>query len=474
MPGGSRWSVERVGMRGLLHPLQALAARRLTGLPEREQEALRRAVEAEERRRSLLHRRHSRARTAPHPIALTPFVLPRRLVRKLHELARTVHRFQSRTPDFYLENALNFRDLCPLDGAEVAWLSRFHRMSRVEDLMIRLDVGLSPDGKPALYETNSTALAGLFNHTTGVRILRETVFPRLFARGEERGLDDPPDLLALTFDWVTERAPRAGRRPGVAFIEPAGPMDGYSELPQIACYFRSRGVRAACGKAEGLELAGGKVILGGRPVDLVYRDVAFQDLGEPPGSGRKLAGLMALLDRHSVIPGFAGEFDHKAILECLTSDAYRRFFTARERGLLAECVPWTRLLGERRTEGPDGRRIDLPRFARLEKHRLVLKPSRGSGGEDLFLGQETPAAEWEALVDRALKEAGRWVIQEHVPAARRLMVYLQDGEIRSADCYFSLGLFYVWDRLGLHCRISRFQVVNVGRGGALACVFVAG
>jgi len=460
---------------GFAHPVEALVRARLEKLPEEARGALRRAVEASERRAFLLHRTRAGARAVPHPIALTPFVVPGGLLPRLARLARSVHRFQAKAPALYREDALDFRRLCPLDPTTEAWLLRYPTPAGDRDLMIRLDVGLTPDGRVALYETNSTALAGLFNHSIGVRILRGTVFPRLLAPEEFRGLQDPPDLLAFAFDWVAEAARGLGLRPrrrlGVAFVEPSGAGDGYSELPAIARYFRARGVRAACGDPAQLRLTARGVVLQGTSADLVYRDLPFEDLGDPPTSGRRLAGFRALLERGAVIPGFSAEFDHKGILECLTSPAYRRFFSARERHRLEASVPWTRVLWERRTEGPAGERIDLVGYARRARERLLIKPNRGSGGEGVLLGREASA--WDRRLEQALREPGRWVIQSHVEAARRPTLYLQDGAIRFAPCYASLGLFYVRNRLGLHCRVSRLPVVNVGRGGALACVFVA-
>jgi hypothetical protein len=459
-------------MRGI----EGLAWQRLLDLPEGQREGLRHAVETAERQRWLLHRVRVGARPVPHPIALTPFVIPKRLIPTLSRLAGSVHRFQAKAPELYRTGTSNFREICPLDETTRAWLLRYSRPEGDQGLLIRLDVGLTSEGRPVLYETNSTALAGLFNHATGVAILRRTVFPRLFAPSELRGLQEPPDLLAFVFRWVTEAARRlglkSGRRFGVAFVEPSGPAVGYSEIPQIARYFEASGVRASCGDPRQLRLTARGVVLKGTPVNLVYRDVAFEDLGDPANSGRRLAGFVELLKRQAVVPGFSGEFDHKGILECLTSEAYRRLFSAREVAALKEGVPWTRVLWARKTEGPAGESIDLPSYARREKDRLLIKPNRGSGGEGILLGREATASRWQAMIERAIRERGRWVVQERVPAARRPMAYLQNGELHFAHCSVSLGLFYVRDHLGLHCRISSFDIVNVGRGGALACVFL--
>ncbi|MBI1893018.1 MAG: hypothetical protein HYS14_02745 [Candidatus Rokubacteria bacterium] len=459
--------------------LAALGCERILALAPREQRALRDAVEAEARRRRFFHRRTGGARPTPHPIALTPFVIPKRLTPVLHRLAHAVHRFQARAPELYLRRVEDFRDLCPLDEVTEAWLFRYgHPLQEVGDLLIRLDVGLTSGGahlQPVLYETNSTALAGLFNHSVGVQILRGLVFPRLFSQRELRGLQDPPDLLRLVFQWVGRSAGRARLCPRgqfrVAFVEPAGPEEGYSEIPQIVAYFRAAGIPATCGAPGRLRLREGEVVLGGRPVSLVYRDLPFGDLG-PPGSGRGLAGFAELLTRGAVIPGFSGEFDQKGILECLTSEAYRGFFSARDRRLLARCVPWTRVLRERKTASPSGATADLFRYARREQDRLLIKPNQGSGGEGILLGAETSASRWERRLERAAREPGRWVVQERVRSAPTPMAYLQNGQIQVAPCYASLGLFYARDRLGLHCRVSRAPVVNVAKGGALACVFL--
>jgi hypothetical protein len=56
--------------------------------------------------------------------------------------------------------------------------------------MIRPDVGLGSDprARPVLFETNATALAGLYNHTAGVAILRR----RSSRRCSARRADDSP------------------------------------------------------------------------------------------------------------------------------------------------------------------------------------------------------------------------------------------------------------------------------------------
>lgn len=460
-------------------PFEELAAARLARLDRRARRALYRAVQAAEAAVALFHRHRPGARPVPHPIALTPFVVSRRLLPDLERLADCVHRFQACTPELYRAGVGDFRALCPVPERTERWLLRGGRPAEAWALMIRPDVGLDAGegrapARPILFETNATGLAGLYNHAAGAAILKREVFPRLFTPVERRRLGDPPDLLALTFRWVVRAARRLGRRRlrGVAFIEEAAPLAGYSELPRLVLAFEARGVRAAHGTPAELRRTRTGVFMRDLPVDLVYRDFAFEDLAPPPERGRRVDAVAALAAEGAVLPGLAGEFSHKGLLEALLRPESRRLFSPAEQRLLRAAVPWTRVLTTRFTDRPDGRRVDLPEYVRRHRARLLIKPNVGSSGEGILLGRETPASRWERRLARALREPGAWVVQERRPGTRRTMVYLRDGAAHTGLCHFSLGLFYAPGDLGLHCRVSRAPIVNVARGGALACAFL--
>lgn len=458
-------------------PFEALVTERIARLDPRERRALFRGVERAEAAVDLFHRHRAGGRPVPHPIALTPFVVSRRLLPILARLADCVHRLQTLAPMLYRHGLGSFRARCPLPEATAGWLGTDGEPPAPWALMIRPDVGLGvgPRARPVLFETNATALAGLYNHTAGVAILGDVVFPRVLTPAERRRLGPPPDLLALTVRWVLGAARRLRRpRPlGVAFLEEAAEVAGYSEIPRLMQAFAARGIRAAHGTPEELRLVRGEVYLRDVRVDLAYRDLAYEDLGPPSGvRARRLAAFLALRARGAVLPGAAGEFGQKGLLECLTAPEYARLFSPAERRLLAACVPWTRVLTARATEAPDARRVDLPEYVRRHAARLLIKPNVGSSGEGILLGREAPAARWEARLARALREPGAWVVQERRPAAPRPMVYLRNGRGHAGPCHSSLGLFYAPGDLGLHCRVSRAPIVNVARGGALACAFL--
>ena len=456
--------------------LDWLATARITRFAPVRQRELFRAVEAAETAAALFHRHRAGLPARPHPIALTPFLVRRLALPGLVRLADLVHRLQAHAPRLWTEDVGGFRWLCPVSETAAAWIARDHARGPAPwQLMIRPDVGLeSRTGmlEPVLYETNATALAGLYNHAAGVRILRAEVFPRVFTAREARALDDPPDLLAFVVRWVQRAARRLGRRrlDGVAFVEDTAPVDGYSEVPRLVAAFRAAGIRAEHGTIRELQRGRSGVRLRDMPVDIVYRDLGLEDIGRP--TTRKLDGFLERFDAGASVPGVAAEFAQKGLLVCLARPELAPLFTPAERRFLRRVVPWTRVLGPRASEDERGRPIDLPEFARRARERLLIKPNVGSSGSGVLLGREAGAARWEARINRAVREPGRWVVQARRPGTRRRMVYLRAGRAYAGPCYFSLGLFYAPGDLGLHCRVSWEPVVNVARQGAVACAFL--
>jgi hypothetical protein len=462
-----------------MRALDRLATARLTRLSSAQRHALFRAVEAAETAAALFHRHRADLPARPHPIALTPFLVTRRALPGLARLADLVHRAQAHAPRLWMDDVGGFRELCPVSDATAAWIALDPaREPAPWQLMIRPDVGLesrSPGTlEPVLYETNSTALAGLYNHAAGVRILRAEVFPRIFSAAETRALGDPPDLLALVVRWVQAAGRRLGRRrlDGVAFVEDNAPVDGYSEIPRLVAAFRAAGIRAERGTVRELRRGRHGVRLREMPVDVVYRDLSFEDAGRP--TSPKLEGFCARFAAGAVVPGVSGEFGHKGLLEVLGRPEFGALFTPAERRVLRRAVPWTRVLGARRSDDERGRRIDLPEFARRKRERLLIKPNVGSSGGGMLLGREAGPARWDARINRAVREPGRWVVQARRSGTRRSMLYLRAGRAYVGPCYFSLGLFYAPGDLGLHVRVSREPVVNVARQGAVACAFLVG
>ena len=120
-----------------------------------------------------------------------------------------------------------------------------------------------------------------------------------------------------------------------------------------------------------------------------------------------------------VVSTLGGDFDHKSTFELFTSPRFTHLFSPEQRAVFARHVLWTRLVTERRTEGPDGVSIDLAPFIRDHRHALVLKPNRSYGGQGVTIGPDLSNAEWASRLDEALANPGAWVVQAFRPLPRQ-------------------------------------------------------
>jgi hypothetical protein len=102
----------------------------------------------------------------------------------------------------------------------------------------------------------------------------------------------------------------------------------------------------------------------------------------------------------------------KRNLALLSETAEADLWSAAERRLIQDHVPWTRrvLPGETLCAGE---RTPLAELLRRERPRFVLKKARSVGGVGVVIGRFAAAEEWEAALAAALS-AGDWIAQQYV------------------------------------------------------------
>ncbi len=401
----------------------------------------------------------------PHPLALTPFVLPHGAAREAAALARVVLRLHLAVPRLYREGVPELIMACGLEPRSRQWLDALPRETPAARMLLRIDVGFERDWTPVLFETNATGVAGFHYHDCAVSLFRELVAPVVGGGGLE-GLADSPGLVDFFHRWLRDSCGGA-RRIGFVEAPPFGPGD--TEMPRLAEALGRRGLLGVWGRPEELRARGGGFTLRGERIERLFRDISLKEL-PPPGS-RSIAAFESMARRGLVVPGPAAEFDHKGMLECLSSSRFERLFSRSESRLLKRCVPWTRAVYERRTEGPHGGKVDLLPFLRRDPSRWVLKPNRSCGGEGVHLGGAN-ISRWERLLGEACRRPGSWVVQERRETSRMTASVVRRGRVYSGKFYRSLGVFCGGSRIGFYGRVNPGPIVNVARGGALAPVFI--
>jgi hypothetical protein len=179
-----------------------------------------------------------------------------------------------------------------------------------------------------------------------------------------------------------------------------------------------------------------------------------------------------------LVSGLTWEFDQKSAWEIFTDTRYSRCFTAAQRRFFQRHVLWTRLVREAKVSDPSGRWVDLPRYIRHHKNRLVLKPNTLFGGEGVTIGQAVSQRAWERELTRALRAClplsadgrqgrQRYVVQRLAKIQTDTVPLLADGQPRFEQRKTVSGFFFSSSGIGLIGRFSQSPVVNVSQGGGI-------
>jgi hypothetical protein len=240
-----------------------------------------------------------------------------------------------------------------------------------------------------------------------------------------------------------------------------------SEFEYMKSHFESKGYKTTIADPRELQYKGGKLYHKGFRVHLVYRRVIFDELLERLDEVRDL--LNAYKDKAVCVvnPLRSRLASSKSIFSLLTSREFDRFFTENENEMKRQHLPWTRCLSD--AEDFYGhRKVFLIDFLKDEKDTVVLKPSGSShGAQRVHIGRETPDGDWNAVVDKALKE-GDWVIQEQVPVPVITVPDIVNQKLDFIYKKYNFNMLVFGGKYaGGFVRLSDESVVNVATGGGL-------
>ncbi len=196
----------------------------------------------------------------------------------------------------------------------------------------------------------------------------------------------------------------------VAIAENQDFTTGITEAESLSKYLSNRGIETQCVDAR--RIAAGQF-------DVVYRNIELRDLADLESTGGDLSGLRAAANDGKLLSSPFGELDHKSLWEALGSEEFAELFADDERRMIARHVPWTRLVAERKTSGPEGKPIDLTDYVRRNRANLVMKPNRSCGGQGVTIGCITSQPDWEHVLNDAMQTPNTWIVQELIPIPRR-------------------------------------------------------
>jgi hypothetical protein len=448
-------------------------------IPTSEARELFQAVQDEARRRALVYE-EADGTVRPITVMIRPRVLIPEQRRYFHKVCLEMMRALERLTALYAQYE-QIRNLLPFTEAEESWLGPLRQASAKAPQTVfgRLDASadfadLEWDQDFSFFEVNGVGVGGIYYAPVAEQIINQVVVPHMQRYAPGLVLKESDDFRQLLLERLTHHARTIGRRRvNCALVQDRRDPGGAVEFDRILRYFADRGVSAVACDPRDLEMRGDELTHGGSPIDVLYRDVEVRDLVTMEREGNDLSAMKAAFARNMVVSSIAGEFDHKSVWEILTDPQFHPLFTKRQARFFLKHVPWTRIVSERRTTGPDGGEVDLVPFLRRNKDLLVLKPNRAFGGEGLFIGPHVDLSEWDRALGVALGSPGNWVAQRYIePVIKDFPVLGPSGGITLEEFYVVCGFAATPDGLAVLGRASKRRVVNVAQQGGLTAVLV--
>ena len=275
-------------------------------------------------------------------------------------------------------------------------------------------------------------------------------------------------LLASYREWGGAASP-----PTVLIVDFRG-VPTWSEFEILQNRFEARGLPTVVADPRDLVYGNGRLIAGGRAIDLVYRRVLINDILAHPDDCAAL--VRAYADRAVCVANtFRCKIPHKkAFFAVLTGEVHQHLLTRDEQALVRAHVPWTRLVAPARTT-IDGQPVDLLEHLRRHREDFVIKPNDEFGGAGVVLGWEKDEREWIAAIDNAIAGgAGTWVAQRRIPVSRQVFPMVETPHaVVMRDMLVDLAPYMFRGRVaGFLTRLSSTGLANVTSGGGQIPSFV--
>jgi glutathionylspermidine synthase len=409
------------------------------------------------------------------PFVLMPhFVSPGQLRRVRHAvvcLSTVLDRFC----DAYAEDARLREELAvpPREDALIRLDPGYRRPLRV----CRLDAFLQGYDVKFL-EFNADSPAGIgYTDVLHEGLTRAIDLPRVNAEFETAYTPMLPmlvDTLLDAYRQLKAERPDLPDQPRLVLVD----VEGSPSVPEfriVCAAARAAGLEATHGNLGELEYDGSLLRLEGEPVHLVYRRALLEECPE----GDLVA---AARDRSAAIvnPFRARVANNKKLFALLQDPRFAHLVEEKERRVIDETIPWTRVLRDGRatyairahsaepSASPRSEWIvDLLPFVSDNRERLVLKPASDYGGHGVSLGMETDQPVWDRLIEDHVEE-GDFVVQEYVPVPEEMFPTVEDGHVQMRLKRFNINPFGIGGRYaGMITRISDQAVINVSAGGGL-------
>ncbi|MET7712494.1 hypothetical protein [Streptomyces sp. NPDC005407] len=309
-------------------------------------------------------------------------------------------------------------------------IAAFARANGMEDVQVRA-IERASAGVPN--PPTSMGRADLYQDRTGFRLMEFNMggtigFELDICRGfledpefnrfaAEEGLQYVHSLTEQVRTLRAEMGLAPDARPFVAHVEwPRHFAVNEPYMSAMCQRWGDHGLEARPCHVGQLERRDGRLWLGDRPIDIVYRQFLMEDLLSDDADALTEPLLGALEDGEvRMFTSLESElYGSKASLAMLSDRAHRHLFSEEELDVIDRLLPWTSPV----TSGPvileDGTETSLLDHAMAEQHELILKPTLLHGGQGVVPGWSSGVTsdQWRKLLLDAMD--GPYVLQRRI------------------------------------------------------------
>jgi hypothetical protein len=275
------------------------------------------------------------------------------------------------------------------------------------------------------------------------------------------------NLLRAYREWGGKKT-----MPNIAIVSDKGAT--YPEFLLIVEDFKRQGYNCEFATPSSIEYRNGTAYTpGGMPIDILYRRGWIQNwtaVWDEIKPLRKAYADNAFCCVNSIRSLLAAI---KSLLEHLQDPDIMKLYTPEEKEVVLQCVPWTRLMGERKTLDMTGKHmVDLFEYVRKNRETMVLKPMDLYGGQGVCVGPVVTQSDWERTLHLAATTDQKYVAQEFVPIPEMELPEISEGltwkSKKLNQNYYAFG----GKHAGGMCRTSEAAVINISAGGGLCPIIV--
>jgi uncharacterized circularly permuted ATP-grasp superfamily protein len=401
----------------------------------------------------------------PIGVALRPHLLHHKQFHRLSQAAQRVTTALEKIATAVVEDPKLMQEL-GLTQAE-------RRMALVDPgfstagVTTRLDAFVRGD-EIKFVESNAENPSSLSDQEELNRVLLELPVMASFAQRYRLRQFSPVDkllqtLLSVYREWGGSSAPN------VAILDWKD-LPTQSEFVLLQEHFSARGVPTIICSPEDLEYQNGQLRCGAFRIDLVYKRVIIHEFLARCDDTHPLIRAYVNHDVCLVNPFRCKIMHKKAVFEMLTDERRQGWFSASEKKAIHRTIPWTRRVSDRKTTRRD-REINLIKFIRANRSRLVLKPNDDYGGHGVFFGAQLDEREWETAIETAL--SADYIVQEALDLHPEMFPVFTDSEWKLQPMFVDTNPFLFCGKVcGAMVRLSTTPIVNVTSGGGETGFFV--